>query len=198
MQSIAVNTGDVVAGDLSTDQRLVSGDTMNVAARLQQNAMPGEVILSESTHRLVQAAVTTEPLQPQTLKGKLQAARAYRLRSVRPVTESGPTEKRAPLVGRGAELLRLHEALDQTIRGGFCQLATVLGTPGLGKSRLIQEFLTEASGSTRQLRSRCLPYGEGITFWPLADVIRQAGSIRSEDGEGEAGRKFWALVRDSG
>ena len=197
MQRIGVNTGDVVAGDLSTDQRLVSGDTMNVAARLQQNAMPGEVILSESTHRLVQAAVTTEPLQSQSLKGKLQTARAYRLRSVRPLTESGPTEKRAPLVGRGAELLRMHEALDHTIRRGFCQLATVFGTPGLGKSRLIQEFLTEESGRTTQLRSRCLPYGEGITFWPLADVIRQAGAIRSEDGEAEIRTKLLALVRDS-
>src|ERR1700730_7993682 len=104
-QRIGVNTGDVVAGDLSTEQRLVSGDTMNVAARLQQNASPGEVILSESTYRLVQAAVTTEPIQAQSLKGKSELTRAYRLRAVRGVTESGPAEQRAPLVGRRAELL---------------------------------------------------------------------------------------------
>ena len=195
-QRIGVNTGDVVAGDLATEQRLVSGDTMNVAARLQQSAAPGDVILSESTYRLVQAAVTTEPLQPQSLKGKSRLTQAYRLRGVLAVTESGPAELRASLVGRGAELLALRETLDRTIQEGFCQLATVFGAPGLGKSRLIQEFLTETASRTTQLRSRCLPYGEGITFWPLADIIRQAGSIRSDDGEVEVRRKLLALVLD--
>src|SRR5438445_181940 len=196
MQRIGVNTGDVVAGDLSTEQRLVSGDTMNVAARLQQNAAPGEVVLSESTYRLVQAAVTTEPLQPQTLKGKSQLTRAYRLRSVRGVTESGPAEQRTALVGRRVELLMLRGALDRTVQEGFCQLATVFGAPGLGKSRLIQEFLVETGDRTTQLRSRCLPYGEGITFWPLADIIRQAGSIHGDDAEAEVRRKLMALVED--
>ena len=196
MQRIGVNTGDVVAGDLSTEQRLVSGDTMNVAARLQQTASPGDVILSESTYRLVQGAVTTEPLQPQSLKGKSRLSRAYRLCGVRGLTESGPAEQRAPLVGRRAELLRLREALDQTVREGFCQLVTVFGAPGLGKSRLILEFLDETSSRATQLRSRCLPYGEGITFWPLADVIRQAGSIHSDDGEAEVRRKLLALAGD--
>ena len=195
-QRIGVNTGDVVAGDLSTEQRLVSGDTMNVAARLQQSAQPGDVVLSESTYRLVQAAVTAEPLQPQSLKGKSEPTRAYRLRAVRGVTESGPAEQRAPLVGRRGELLRLREALDRTIRESLCQLVTVFGAPGLGKSRLIQEFLAESGDRTTQLRSRCLPYGEGITFWPLADVIRQAGSIQGDDGETQVRRKLLALVGD--
>jgi tetratricopeptide (TPR) repeat protein len=196
MQRIGVNTGAVVAGDLSTDQRLVSGDTMNVAARLQQTASPGDVILSESTYRLVQGAVTTEPLQPQSLKGKSRLSRAYRLCGVRGLTESVPAEQRAPLVGRRVELLRLREALDQTVREGFCQLVTVFGAPGLGKSRLILEFLDETGSRARQLRSRCLPYGEGITFWPLADVIRQAGSIHGDDGEAEVRRKLLALAGD--
>ena len=196
MQRIGVNTGDVVAGDLSTEQRLVSGDTMNVAARLQQNAAPGEVILSESTYRLVQAAVTTEPLQPQTLKGKSQLTRAYRLRSVRGITESGPAEQRTALVGRRVELLMLRGALDRTVQEGLCQLATVFGAPGLGKSRLIREFLAETGDRTTQLRSRCLPYGEGITFWPLADIIRQAGSIHGDDAEADVRRKLVALVED--
>jgi class 3 adenylate cyclase/tetratricopeptide (TPR) repeat protein len=195
-QRIGINTGDVVAGDLSTEQRLVSGDTMNVAARLQQSARPGEVVLSESTYRLVQAAVTTEALQPRSLKGKSQLTRAYRLLAVRGVTESGPAEQRAPLVGRRVELLRLQEALDRTIREGFCQLVTVFGAPGLGKSRLIQEFLAETGDRTTQLRSRCLPYGEGITFWPLADVIRQAASIQGSDGEAELRKKLLALAGD--
>jgi class 3 adenylate cyclase/tetratricopeptide (TPR) repeat protein len=195
-QRIGVNTGDVVAGDLSTEQRLVSGDTMNVAARLQQNASPGEVILSESTYRLVQAAVTIDGLQPQSLKGKSQVTRAYRLLRVRGVTESGPVAEHAVLVGRRAELLKLQEALDRTIREKCCQLVTVFGAPGLGKSRLIQEFLTEIGERATQLQSRCLPYGEGITFWPLADVIRQAGSIRADDINDEIRRKLLALVDD--
>jgi class 3 adenylate cyclase/tetratricopeptide (TPR) repeat protein len=195
-QRIGVNTGDVVVGDLSTEQRLVSGDTMNVAARLQQSAQPGDVVLSESTYRLVVAAVRIEPLEPQNLKGKSQPSRAYRLCAVRGVTESTPVVQSAPLVGRRAELRVLHEALDRAVRERVCQLATVFGAPGLGKSRLIHEFLAETADSTTQLHSRCLPYGEGITFWPLADLIRQAGSIKTDDGESDIRTKLLALVDD--
>ena len=165
-----VNTGEVVTGDPTSGQRLATGDTVNVAARLEQAARDGEVLIGETTWRLVKDAVTVEPTEPLELKGKSKRVRAYRLMGV----NSGEAITRRvdlPVVGREEELGRLLEAFGRALGSSRCEVVTLLGQAGLGKSRLIEEFVRHVSGRAQVLRGRCLSYGEGITFWPIAEAL---------------------------
>jgi class 3 adenylate cyclase/tetratricopeptide (TPR) repeat protein len=175
-----VNTGEVVAGDPTTGQRLVTGDTVNTAARLEQAAPPSDVLVGEATYRLVRHAVDVEPVEPLELKGKAERVPAYRLISVR---EAESVERRhdSPLVGRTAELAVLGDELAAAVRDASCRLATVVAQAGVGKSRLIEEFVQSVQPEARVLRGRCLPYGRGITFWPLVEIVRDAAAIRDDD-----------------
>ncbi len=192
-----VNTGEVVAGDVSSGQRLVTGDTVNVAARLEQAAPELQTLLGEPTYRLVRDAVDVEPMEPLELKGKAEPVAAYRLLAVH-AREGFARHHEAPLVGRAEELARLHEALDQVARDPGCRMVTVLGPAGAGKSRLVAEFLRDAAGRGRVVRGRCVPYGEGITFLPLGDVVRDAAGVRDDDPIEVATRKVEALLGPSG
>jgi class 3 adenylate cyclase/tetratricopeptide (TPR) repeat protein len=175
-----VNTGEVVAGDAAAGQRLVTGDTVNTAARLEQAAPTCEVLLGESTYRLVKDAVDVEPVEPLTLKGKADPVPAFRLVGVT-AGEGLARRMDAPMVGRREELAVLSETLDRAVERGAAELVTVLGPAGVGKSRLLHEFLTTESGRAAALRGRCVAYGEGITFFPLADIIREATGIVDDD-----------------
>jgi class 3 adenylate cyclase/tetratricopeptide (TPR) repeat protein len=187
---IGVTTGEVVTG---TEERLATGDAVNVAARLEQAADPGEVLLGEATLALVRDDVDAEPVKPLTLKGKAKPVPAYRLQAVH---EAAERRLETPMVGRGTELQQLRGAFAQAVRDGSCRLFTVLGTPGVGKSRLAAEFI-ETQTDARVVRGRCLSYGEGITYWPVVEVVKQldalpsdgaaAAAIRSLLGESEAG-----------
>ena len=159
-----VNTGEVVAGDPSLGQRLVTGDAVNVAARLEQAAPPNQVVIGELTHRLVAHAVQTEPLEPLTLKGKTEPVPAYRLVSVR-APESAQTALSTALVGREEELARLEGALTQAVESQSCRLVTLVGEAGVGKTRLTETFLGRLPARTVVLRGRCLPYGRGSCRW---------------------------------
>jgi predicted ATPase/class 3 adenylate cyclase len=188
-----INTGEVVAGDVHAGQRLVSGDTVNVAARFEQAAPAGEVLIGEPTFRLVKDVVTVEPLEPLELKGKAERVPAYR------VTGVGGGEAIArridlPIVGRNEEISRLRNAFDRVVRTPQCQVVTVLGHAGLGKSRLIEEFTRQVGSRAQVLRGRCLSYGEGITFWPLAEALRTAAGVLLDDPRDEAAAKLWALA----
>ena len=165
---IGVNTGQVVAG---TDERLAAGDAVNVAARLEQAAAPGEVIIGPQTWRLVRAAVTAEPLEPLPLKGKSQLVAAYRLLEVGSALD--PVARRAggPFVGRDSELQLLREAFAGVVAQRSCGLVTVAGMAGVGKSRLAAEALRGLEA--RVLTGRCLPYGQGITYWPVVSMLGQ-------------------------
>lgn len=185
---IGVATGEVVTG---TSERLATGDAVNVAARLEQAAPPGEILISEATLRLIRDAVDIEDLAPLALKGKAQSVAAYRLIAVRsdePVTR----QLDRLMVGRETELGRLRNAFDQAVRDQSCQLFTILGPAGVGKSRLALEFL---AGGTAALvvRGRCLPYGEGITYWPVVEVAKQLPSVALEDASAAT---ITALLRD--
>ena len=184
-----VNTGEVVAGDVSTGQRLVTGDTVNTAARLEQAAPTCEVLIGEATYRLVRHAVDIEPVEPLELKGKAERVPAYRLISVR---EADSVERRhdSPLVGRARELALLADELAASARDGSCRLVTLVAQAGVGKSRLIEEFVQAAQPDTRVLKGRCLPYGRGITFWPLVEIVRDAAAIRDDDTPEEARAKL--------
>jgi class 3 adenylate cyclase/tetratricopeptide (TPR) repeat protein len=175
-----VNTGEVVAGDPTSGQRLVTGDAVNVAARLEQAAGAQEILLGDLTYRLVRDYVDVEEVEPLELKGKSEPVPAYRLVGVRQVAER-PRRLDAPMVGRGAELARLAEALGDAEDARRCRLVTVIGEAGVGKSRLIDEFVGSLEDNATFLRGRCLPYGDGITYWPLAEAVRQAAEIVERD-----------------
>jgi class 3 adenylate cyclase/tetratricopeptide (TPR) repeat protein len=179
---IGVNSGEVIAGDASLGQRLVTGDAVNTAARLEQAAGAREVILGDLTYRLARDQIEAEPIPPLTLKGKTEPVPAYRLVRVAQL----PSERAAaatPFVGREAEMSRLEETLLEVVATRSCQLVTVVGDAGVGKSRLIREFSSRASehDRTQVLRGRCLPYGDGVTFWPITEIVRAAAAISDED-----------------
>jgi class 3 adenylate cyclase len=164
---IGVMTGEVVTG---TGERLATGDAVNVAARLEQAAQPGEVLVGEPTLALVGDAAEVELVEPLELKGKAEPVPAYRLLRVR----EAPERRHGTLfVGRERELALVREAWERVRAGQRCELVTVVGDAGVGKSRLCVEVL--ASIEATVVRGRCLPYGEGITYWPVVEVLKQIG-----------------------
>src|SRR5437764_13642390 len=175
-----VNTGEVVAGDVSSGQRLVTGDTVNTAARLEQAAPALEVVIGEPTYRLVKDFVDVEHVEPLELKGKAERVPAYRLIEARP-GEAAARNLEAPMVGRHAELGVLRKTLEAARMTNQCHVVALLGPAGVGKSRLLHEFEAVAGSDVRKLRGRCLSYGDGITYWPLADIVRQVAGIANED-----------------
>jgi predicted ATPase/class 3 adenylate cyclase len=188
-----INTGEVVAGNVTQGHRLVTGDAVNVAARLEQAAGEGEIIIGENTFRLVRDSVEVEALKPLTLKGKADPVPAFRLVSI--VREERPGSRDgAGMVGRDAERTLLVDRFQLAVRDHRPQLVTIVGQAGVGKSRLIQEFLLAVGSDVRTLRGRCLPYGEGITFWPFAEIVRQAAGIDQGDSPAAALAKLTLLV----
>src|ERR1700674_2346701 len=167
-----VNSGEVVAGDPSAGQTLVTGDTVNTAARLEQAAAPGEILLGAATYRLVRDAVVAEPSEPIVAKGKAQPVPAYRLISVTPGAAGHARRLDAPMLGRDGELRLLSAAFDRCVAERSAQLVSLLGEAGVGKSRLVHEFRQQIEGRATVLLGRCLSYGEGLSYWPLADALR--------------------------
>jgi class 3 adenylate cyclase len=168
---IGVNTGEVVTG---TEERLATGDAVNVASRLQNAADPDEILIGEATLELVRGAVEIEPVEPLRLKGKAEPVAAHRLVSVHEAPERSHESR---FVGRDRELGFIREAWERAVTG-HCELVTVVGDPGIGKSRLVAEALTTLGA--RVVRGRCLPYGEGITYWPVVEVIKQLDALPSD------------------
>ena len=162
-----VNTGEVVTG---TEERLATGDAVNVAARLEQAAQPGEILLGGETLRLVRGAVEIEPVAPVEAKGKSEPLAAYRLVAV----DQASTARAhiGPMVGRERQRHLLEEAFVNVIADRTCQLFTVLGTAGVGKSRLVSEFLDGLQEATVVV-GRCVSYGEGISYFPVTEVAIQ-------------------------
>jgi class 3 adenylate cyclase len=168
-----VNTGEVVAGDPTDGQAFATGDAVNVAARLEQAAEAGEILLGPLTHQLVREAIRAEAIEPLEVKGKAAPIEAWQLVGVLPTAPAFTRRIDAPFVGRGEELARLREAFDSARTTASCQLMTVTGPPGIGKSRLVRELLTSVGDGARVVVGRCLSYGDGITYWPLSEIVRQ-------------------------
>src|SRR5919201_1432876 len=178
---IGINTGEVLAGDTGGGEGFVSGDAVNVAARLEQTAGVGEVLLGELTYRLARQAITVERVEALTLKGKAKPVPAYRLVAVAPDGAARVGQAAAALVGREEELAALREEFDAAVAAAECRLVTILGEPGIGKSRLVLELIASVEPEARVLTGRCLSYGEGITYWALGEIVRGAAGIEKED-----------------
>ena len=170
---IGVNTGEVVVG--GEGETLVTGDAVNVAARLEQAAAAGEVLIGAETRLLVRDAVRVEAVEPLVLKGKAEPVEAFRLLEV--ISDAAPLARHpeTPLVGRERERQRLWRDYEDAVADRTCRLFTLLGPAGIGKSRLVADFLERVGDSTDVLRGRCLHYGEGITYWPLVEILLAIG-----------------------
>ncbi|HKP18403.1 MAG TPA: AAA family ATPase, partial [Gaiellaceae bacterium] len=191
---IGVNSGEVVAGDPRAHETFVTGDPVNVAARLEQAAQPGEILVGEPTIRLARDAVEAEPIEPLTAKGKSQPVPAYRLVRVQPDGTARARPHRAPMIGRDSELLRLSSTFAHAVEAGSCRTCFVVGEPGVGKSRLVEELLHALGDLVRPLGGGCLSYGEGVTYWPLAEIVRSAARLASSDDVETARSRVGALV----
>jgi DNA-binding SARP family transcriptional activator/tetratricopeptide (TPR) repeat protein len=163
-----IETGEVVVADGEVAGELLATDVAESAVRLRDAAGAGEIVLGEATRNLVGAAVRVE-----------EAANGWRV--VELVPEAARERLEAPFVGRSDELAQLRALLASAVQGRTVQLVTVLGVAGIGKSRLVREFASLVDGEATVLRGRCLPYGEGITFWPLREILQDAaGEVTGE------------------
>jgi class 3 adenylate cyclase len=188
-----VNTGEVMVGDPARGESLLIGDAINLAARLEQTAATGEILIGDSTRRLVREAVIAEPVGPLELKGKSEPVAAWRVLEV--VREAPGWRRRlgSPLVGREREASVLHEAFERTVEARSLELVTVMGAAGIGKSRLTHDFVAGVGGRGRVIAGRCLSYGEGTTFWPVVAALKDAADVGERDSPAEARRKISAL-----
>jgi class 3 adenylate cyclase len=168
---IGINTGEVMAGDPSAGHGFVTGTAVNIAKRLEQAAEPGEILLGDATHRLVRHAVTTTPIGPISLRGKRDAESPQRLEEVGARGDAVARHLDVPLVGRTRELGRLSAAYERAVEDRTPQLLTLVGHAGVGKSRLAGELFRQVEHAATVLVGRCVPYGEGVTFWPIRELF---------------------------
>ena len=191
---IGLTTGEVL---VPGDGTPLIGDAMNTAARLQAAAEPGSILIGEPTYRLVRDAVVAEPVAPRQLKGKAQPVSAYRVLQVASLSPMRTRRLDAPMVGRQRESALLEGAYERAASDRACQLFTVLGSAGSGKSRLVEEFLAaHAEGDAAVLRGRCLPYGDGITWYPVTEALRSALDLPDFAEEGTVRAAIHAAVSD--
>ncbi len=192
-------TGEAAVTLGAVNQGMVAGDLVNTAARLQGVADPGTVLVGESTQRLVSGSIVFEPVGEQSLKGKVSPVPAWR--ALRVVAERGGRGRadalEAPFVGRDEELRLLKDLYHATVRDQRPRLVSVTGIGGTGKSRLVWEFekyLDGIVGTTWWHHGRSPAYGEGITFWPLGEMIRQRARLAETDDETTARAKLAEMV----
>ncbi len=214
-----ITSGEVFVGAGARRDTLARGDALNVAAGLGEAAADGEILLGERTFRLVAAEVRGEPLEPLAIRGRRAKVEAWRLLGLK---AAEPLPPAAPLIARERELRELHESLARARDERSCRLVTVVGPPGIGKSRLARELVAECRDDATAAVGRCLAYGDGITYQPLAEMIRRLaggdpepwmralltgeehadtiarrvlGAIGLSDESAQAGETFWAVRR---
>ncbi|HEY5059399.1 MAG TPA: AAA family ATPase [Gaiellaceae bacterium] len=189
---VGIESGEVVADD--SESTFATGEAVNLAARLQQEAEHGEILVGPGTARLVRDRVELEPVGPLDLRGWREPVNAHRVLCA---VELGAAVRSlaAPLVGREAELDLLENTFERTARDRRASLFTIYGDLGVGKSRLAREFVAGLEGAT-VLSGRCLPYGEGVTYWPLAEMVKASAGISDDDPLDKAQEKLRACCED--
>jgi Predicted ATPase len=190
-----VNTGSVVAGSARAGGSFATGNAVNMAARLEQAAAPGEVLLGVSTWWLVRDAVEVEQVAPLAVKGRAEPLPAYRLMRVKEAERGRSRRLDADLVDRERESHALTDALARATEGGRGHFVTVLGPAGIGKTRLVENFLVGIDADTRVLRGRCVSYGRGITFWPIVQLLRQAAGLIGDEAPESTEKALLALMK---
>jgi len=181
-----IESGEVVADD--SDSTFATGEAVNVAARLQQSASPGEILVGPGVERLTRGRIETEPVGSLELRGFREAFPVWRVEAA---CEGGRPlgSLTAPLVGRDEELELLENTFNRISRHRRAALFTLYGEPGVGKSRLAREFVAGLEGAT-VLFGRSLPYGEGVTYWPLAEMVKASVGITDDEPSEEARQKL--------
>src|SRR5439155_11665071 len=193
---MGVASGEVVAGDPGRGDWFGTGDAVNGAERLERSAAPGEILVAEETSRLARDAVEVEPFGPLVVKGKAEPLRPYRLLNVMPGAPAHARRSDSPMVGRVGELELLRQAFGRAVSERACHFFTVLGAAGVGKSRLLAEFLEGMPPEATILTGRCLPYGEGITFWPVLEAVSSAAGLAEGDPPELARAKIASLLSE--
>lgn len=189
-----VNTGEVVTSDDGTqEQKLATGDAVNLAARLEQAAPENGILIGEATWQLVRDAVELEPVGEIMVKGKAQGQRAWLLLAAKG-REGVARRHDLPLVGREAELAALWRVYDEVEEERRPRLVTLIGEAGVGKTRFVQEAMHSVAADARWVAGRCLPYGDGITFWPLSLMLREAASIDDDEPPQEALERLRLMI----
>ncbi|MGH9167043.1 MAG: ATP-binding protein [Acidimicrobiia bacterium] len=193
---IGVNTGDVLATTApQPDVGTLAGDAINVAARLEQAAQPGQVLVSERTLRGSRGFRMREvDLLP--LRGRAEPVRAFELEGPDLGPERGIPGIQAPMVGRAPEIELLSALYERVASERTPHLVTIYGAAGVGKSRLVAEFLELVQGRAAVLRGRCLPYGQEVTYWPLAEILKAEAGVLDSDPPDVALEKIRKAGRD--
>ncbi|MDX6409622.1 MAG: hypothetical protein QOE13_2693 [Gaiellaceae bacterium] len=191
---VGVNTGEalvVLGARTSEGEGMASGDVMNTAARLQSAAPVNGIVVGEATHRATREAIDYREAEPIAAKGKSQPVRIW---EVAGISEVAPErDAHAQLVGRSEQLDEVRRLWDAA-RHGNRVVATVVGAPGIGKSRLLRELTASLRRDGTVLSGRCLSYGEGITYWPVAEIVKEAAGILQSDDTAQASTKLGALL----
>ena len=188
---IGIESGEVVAE--KGDSTFATGEAVNIAARLQQAAAPGQILIGPHAYRLSLGCLEVEDVGPLEVRGRTEPVWAWR--AVAAVDGIVQRRAEAPLVGRDVELELLENTYSRAVRSRRAHLVTIFGEPGVGKSRLAREF-TEALEGATVLSGRCLPYGEGITYWALAEMVKTAAGITDDDPVRDAFAKLCAACED--
>ncbi len=190
---VGIESGEVVVD--TSDSTFATGEAVNFAARLQQSAGAGEILIGPAARSLAVGAVELEEVDPIEVKGRAESLPAWRVVCAADRALETRSTVTAPLIGREAELELLTNTFDRAARDQRAHLVTVYGEAGVGKSRLVREFVAALEGAT-VLGGRCLPYGEGITYWPLAEMVKSSAGIADDDPVQEAVEKLRACCED--
>lgn len=190
---IGIESGEVVVD--TTDSTFATGEAVNLAARLQQAARPGEILIGPGARSLAFDAIELEPVEAIEVKGRADQLSAFRVVCAADRAQETRSAIAAPLIGREEELELLANTFERAVRDRRAHLVTVYGEPGVGKSRLVREFVGPLEGAT-VLAGRCLPYGEGITYWPLAEMVKSSAGITDNDPVKDAVEKLRACCED--
>jgi predicted ATPase/class 3 adenylate cyclase len=190
---VGIESGEVVVD--STESTFATGEAVNLAARLQQAADPGEILIGPGAHSLAGGQIETETVDPVDVKGRRHPLLAWRVVCASDRGQTLHVPAVTPLVGRIEELELLANTFERTVRDRRAHVVTIYGEPGVGKSRLAREFVGVLEGAT-VLGGRCLPYGEGITYWPLAEMVKSAAGISDDDPVKEAMEKLRKTCED--
>jgi class 3 adenylate cyclase/tetratricopeptide (TPR) repeat protein len=193
---LGINTGNVLVSDADSLDEELTGTAVNLAKRFEEGAGAGEILLGEETYRLVADAVKAEPAGPLTIKGAAEPQEVWRLLEVLPDRPGRTRRPVAPMVGRSREQELLRRLFERAAAEGTCHLVSVLGSAGVGKSRLVDEFVSGLGDQATVLRGHCPAFGDSVTLWPMVEVVRQAAGIAPGDSAEQARARLGDLLGD--